>query len=158
MQGLLLMPVIKMPNYFLRWKKQFKAWFDFCRHNNLKPFDVALNFVGSIREITLSKIPLSTEEPSNNFILSENLCASIFFLLCDLISISIPKTRPRPPFSSKLIAELIKEPPLATPVSIIIVGFVSHITSCWAIISAGVWMIGKPPEDHKYEYLYLSNS
>ncbi len=51
MQGLLLMPVIKMPNYFLRWKKQFKAWFDFCRHNNLKPFDVALNFVGSIREI-----------------------------------------------------------------------------------------------------------
>ena len=37
-----------------------------------------------------------------------------------------------------------KEPVVVIPVSIIISGFTFHITSCMAIISCGICMIGRP--------------
>ncbi|MNY70536.1 hypothetical protein D3C86_2086920 [compost metagenome] len=64
------------------------------------------------------------------------------------MSMSTPTTLPLP-ISCSREAWKIMDPPRATPVSTITSGRVAQMTSCVAMTSAGIWMIGTPIHDHR---------
>ena len=45
LQGLLLLPMEKLPKYFLGWREHFKKWNTFLNNNNVTPLEACISYV-----------------------------------------------------------------------------------------------------------------
>ncbi|MNL55131.1 hypothetical protein D3C87_1785130 [compost metagenome] len=100
--------------------------------------------------LTLAMVSGAVDGPSINSMRDAIGWASIVSRLCARMSISTPTTLPLPISCSREAWKII-EPPRATPVSTMTSGLVAQMTSWVAITSAGIWMIGTPIQDQRYE-------
>lgn len=51
LQGLLLMPLETLSDYFSPWKKEISRWHVACQEQGMTPLQAAINFVSSINEV-----------------------------------------------------------------------------------------------------------
>ncbi len=51
MQGLLLMELNELPEYFYKWKKKFLIFEEICKKNDFTKLEAALNFINNIEEV-----------------------------------------------------------------------------------------------------------
>lgn len=51
LQGLLLMPLNKIPPYFLSWRQELLAWHEACMDQMMTPLQAALNYVSNIKGV-----------------------------------------------------------------------------------------------------------
>ena len=51
LQGLLLMPLENIPEYFLPWQEQLQTWHHWCVQQNINPLQAAFAFLNQISEV-----------------------------------------------------------------------------------------------------------
>ena len=59
-QGVLLMPIHSLPNYFKRWRHLFERWINFLNETKQSPYETAVEFINSVKELDKIVVGLDT--------------------------------------------------------------------------------------------------
>lgn len=59
-QGVLLMPIYSLPNYFNRWQYLFERWMNFLKETKQSPYETAVEFINNVKELDKIVVGLDT--------------------------------------------------------------------------------------------------